>query len=79
MADNNTDVFKMFAAAEDKLDGDSYSMWAHMMQHVLVLKGVWNVLQGIDVRPGSWDVGDVEDVVGFGGRVAAARAILPMS
>ncbi|MCO5569477.1 hypothetical protein L7F22_023189 [Adiantum nelumboides] len=49
MADNNIDVFKMFAA-EDRLDGDNYPMWAYMMQHVLVSKGVWNIVQGIDVR-----------------------------
>ncbi|MCO5602189.1 hypothetical protein L7F22_056317 [Adiantum nelumboides] len=49
MADNNIDVFKMFAV-EDRLDGDNYPMWAYMMQHVLVSKGVWNIVlvQGID-------------------------------
>ncbi|MCO5593033.1 hypothetical protein L7F22_047038 [Adiantum nelumboides] len=61
MADNNIDVFKMFDA-EDRLDGDNYPMWAYMMQHVLVSKGVWNIVQGIDVRPGSVDVAEVVDV-----------------
>ncbi|MCO5599146.1 hypothetical protein L7F22_053246 [Adiantum nelumboides] len=61
MVDNNTNVFKMFAA-EDKLDGDNYTMWAYMMQHVLVSKGVRNIVKGIDVRPGSEDVGKIEDV-----------------
>ncbi|MCO5584252.1 hypothetical protein L7F22_038176 [Adiantum nelumboides] len=54
MADNNIDVFKMFAA-KDKLDGDNYPMWAYMMQHVLVSKGGWNIVKGIDVPPGSVD------------------------
>ncbi|WP_129364583.1 DUF4219 domain-containing protein [Klebsiella pneumoniae] len=72
MADNNTNLFKMFVA-EDKLDGDNYPMWAYMMQHVLVSKDVWNVAQGIDVHPSSVDTGDVEDVAGFGGRIAAPR------
>ncbi|RYA67844.1 hypothetical protein DD598_26715 [Enterobacter cloacae complex sp. 2DZ2F16B1] len=77
MADNNnTDVFKMFAA-EDMLDGDNYPTWAYMMQHVLVSKGVWNIVQGIDVRPGSEDVGDVEDVAGLAARIAAVRVVLP--
>ncbi|MCO5613330.1 hypothetical protein L7F22_067606 [Adiantum nelumboides] len=44
MVDNNIDVFKMFAA-EVRLDGDNYPMWAYMMQHVLVSKGVWNIVQ----------------------------------
>ncbi|MCO5563189.1 hypothetical protein L7F22_016826 [Adiantum nelumboides] len=57
-ADNNIDVFKMFAA-EDRLDGDNYPMWAYMMQHVLVSKGVWNIVQGIDVRPGTVDVAEL--------------------
>ncbi|MCO5605989.1 hypothetical protein L7F22_060175 [Adiantum nelumboides] len=55
MADNNTDVFKMFAV-EDRLDGDDYPMWAYMMQHVLVSKGIWNIVKDIDVCPGSEDV-----------------------
>ncbi|MCO5603813.1 hypothetical protein L7F22_057966 [Adiantum nelumboides] len=63
MADNNIDVFKMFAA-EDRLDGDNYPMWAYMMQRVLVSKGVWNIVQGIDVRPGTVDVAEVVDIAG---------------
>ncbi|MCO5593738.1 hypothetical protein L7F22_047755 [Adiantum nelumboides] len=39
MADNNSDVFKMFAA-EDGLDGDNYPMWLYMMQYVLA----WDIL-----------------------------------
>ncbi|MCO5611582.1 hypothetical protein L7F22_065835 [Adiantum nelumboides] len=58
MADNNIDVFKMFAA-EDRFDGDNYPMWAYMMQHVLVSKGIWNIVQGIDVRLGSVDLAEV--------------------
>ncbi|MCO5609305.1 hypothetical protein L7F22_063531 [Adiantum nelumboides] len=76
MADNNIDVFKIFAT-EDRLNGDNYPMWAYMMQHVLVSKGVWNIVQGIDVRFGSVDVGTVEDVVGPSARIAAARVVLP--
>ncbi|MCO5572500.1 hypothetical protein L7F22_026255 [Adiantum nelumboides] len=73
MGDNNTDVFKMFAA-EDRLDGDNYPMWAYMMQHVLVSKGICNVVQGIDVRPSSVDVGKVDDVAGSVARIAAASS-----
>ncbi|MCO5557572.1 hypothetical protein L7F22_011138 [Adiantum nelumboides] len=76
MADNNIDVFKMFAA-EDRLDGDNYPMWAYMMQHVLVSKGVWNMVQGIDVRPGTVDVAEVVDVAGPSTRTAAVRSVLP--
>ncbi|MCO5580502.1 hypothetical protein L7F22_034370 [Adiantum nelumboides] len=72
MADNNTDVFKMFAI-EDRLDGDNYPMWTYMMQHILVSKGVCNIVMGIDVRPRFEDIGEIEDVVGL----AAVRAILP--
>ena len=49
MADNN-DVFRMLDA-EDKLDGTNYPLWAYMMRHVLVAKGLWNIVQGDDVRP----------------------------
>ncbi|MCO5552410.1 hypothetical protein L7F22_005921 [Adiantum nelumboides] len=76
MADNNIDVFKMFAA-EDRLDGDNYPMWAYMMQHVLVSKGIWSIVQGIDVHPGSVDVAEVVDVAGPSTRIAAARSVLP--
>ncbi|MCO5601338.1 hypothetical protein L7F22_055458 [Adiantum nelumboides] len=75
MADNNIDVFKMFAA-EDRLDGDNYPMWAYMMQHVLVSKGIWNIVQGIDVHPGTVDVAEVVDVAGPSTRIAAARSVL---
>ena len=66
MADN--DVFRMLAA-EDKLDGTNYPLWAYMMCHVLVAKGLWNIVQGYDVRPivartSTDDVGAVEDVAG---------------
>jgi len=70
VSDNNTDVFKMF-------DGDNYPMWAYMMQHVLVSKSVWNIVQGIDVRPGSMDTGDVEDATGFVAGIATIRVVLP--
>ncbi|MCO5606040.1 hypothetical protein L7F22_060227 [Adiantum nelumboides] len=33
MADNNTDVFKLFAV-EDRLDGDNYPMWAWEIEDV---------------------------------------------
>ncbi|MCO5573108.1 hypothetical protein L7F22_026873 [Adiantum nelumboides] len=75
MADNNIDVFKMFAT-EDRLDGDNYPMWAYMMHHVLVSKGVWNIVQGIDVHPGSVDVAKVVDVAGPSTRIAIASALL---
>ena len=76
MADSNNDVFRMLSA-EDKLDGDSnYPLWAYMMQHVLVSKGVWNIVRGLDVRPGSVDAGSVEDVAGSSSSAAVA-AVLP--
>ena len=60
-------------SAEDKLDGDSnYPLWAYMMQHVLVSKGVWNIVQGLDVRLGSGDAGSVEDVAKSSSSVVAA-------
>ncbi|MCO5560736.1 hypothetical protein L7F22_014356 [Adiantum nelumboides] len=77
MADNNTDVFKMVAAAEGRLDGDNYPMWAYMMQHVLVSKGVCNIVEGIDVHPGSEDVGEIEDVAGLAATITAVRFVLP--
>ena len=63
MADNS-DVFRMLSA-EDKLDGDSnYPLWPYMIQHVLVSKEVWNIVQGFHERPVSADPGSVEDVTG---------------
>ena len=62
MADNN-DVFRMLAA-EDKLDGTNYPLWAYMMRHVLVAKGLWNIVKGNDTRPGSTNTGTVEDAAG---------------
>ena len=77
MADINTDVFKMFVV-EDRLDGDNYPMWAYMMQHVLVSKGIWNIVQGIDVRP-TVDIGDIEDDADHAARIVVARVVLPMT
>ncbi|MCO5601232.1 hypothetical protein L7F22_055351 [Adiantum nelumboides] len=76
MTDNNTGVFKMFVV-EDRLDGDNYPMWAYMMQHFLMSKGIWNIVKGIDVRFGSEDVDEVEDVVGLAARIAIVRFVLP--
>ena len=66
MADN--DIFRMLAI-EDKLDGTNYPLWAYMMHHVLVAKGLWNIVQGYDVRPivagtSTDDAGAAEDVAG---------------
>ena len=79
MADNN-DVFRMLAA-EDKLDGTNYPLWAYMMRHVLVAKGLWNIVQGIDVRPivvvnaaNAAETGDIEDVAGPSNAAAPVRA-----
>ena len=65
---NNNDVFCMLAT-EDKLDGTNYPLWAYMMHHVLVAKGLWNIVKGVDVRPivgrdvaNATEIGDVEDV-----------------
>ena len=51
MADND-DVFRMLAA-EDKLDGTNYSLWEYMMRHVLLAKGLWNIVAGIEFQPPS--------------------------
>ena len=64
MADN--DVFRMLAA-EDKLDGTNYPLWAYMMRHVLVAKGLWNIVQGYNVHPimagtPTVNAGAIEDV-----------------
>ena len=53
MADNSNDVFRMLSV-DDKLDGDNYPLWAYMVQHVLVSKGVWNIVRGYDVSCGYW-------------------------
>ncbi|MCO5573403.1 hypothetical protein L7F22_027174 [Adiantum nelumboides] len=45
-----------------------------MMQHVLVSKGVWNIVQGINVHPQSVDVGTVQDVAD-----AQAHALIALS
>ena len=55
---------------------------AYMMRHVLVAKGLWNIVQGIDVRPvvvvdaanAAAEIGDVEDVTGSSTLVAPVRA-----
>ncbi|MCO5609354.1 hypothetical protein L7F22_063580 [Adiantum nelumboides] len=48
---------------EDNLDGDKdYPLWAYMMQHVLVSKGMWNNLQGIEVHASYVDARSIEDV-----------------
>ncbi|MCO5606962.1 hypothetical protein L7F22_061153 [Adiantum nelumboides] len=60
MAESN-DVFCMLSS-KDKLDGDNnYPLWTYSMQHVLISKGVWNIVQGIDVCPGSVDAESIED------------------
>ena len=59
---NNNDVFCMLTT-EDMLDGTNYPLWAYMMRHVLVAKGLWNIVQGIDVRPASVAV-EVVDATG---------------
>ena len=82
MADNNY-VFRMLAA-EDKLDGTNYPLWAYMMHHVLVAKGLWNIAKGVDVHPivgrdaaNAAEIGDVEDVVGSSTVAAIIRAPPP--
>ena len=42
MAESN-DVFRMLFV-DDKLDRTTYLLWAYMMRHVLVAKGLWNVV-----------------------------------
>jgi hypothetical protein len=46
----SSDVFHMLSV-EDKLDGTNYPLWAYMMRHVLVAKGLWNIVQGVERRP----------------------------
>ena len=48
MAESN-DVFQMLVV-DDKQDGTN-PLWAYMMRHVLVAKGLWNVVQGAEKRP----------------------------
>ena len=49
MLDNN-DIFYMLDM-EDKLGGTSYPLWSYVMCHVLVAKGVWNMVVDIDLHP----------------------------
>ncbi|MCO5550514.1 hypothetical protein L7F22_004001 [Adiantum nelumboides] len=52
-------------SSEFRLDeNNNYPIWAYMMQHVLVSKGVLNIVQGIDVHSHSVDARFIEDVVG---------------
>ncbi|MCO5568304.1 hypothetical protein L7F22_022003 [Adiantum nelumboides] len=46
---------------------------------MLMSKGIWNIVQGIDVRPGSEDVDEIEDVAGLAARIAAVRFVLRTS
>ena len=75
MADNN-DVFRMLAA-EDKLDGTNYPLWAYMMRHVLVAKGLWNIVAGIEFWPPSRQEPDasVEDGTDGSRRDVAAPVV----
>ena len=82
VADNN-DVFRMLAT-EDKLDGTNYPLWAYMMRHVFVAKGLWNIVQGVDVRPivgrdaaNATKTGDIEDVASSSTTAATIRAPPP--
>ena len=43
------DIFGM-QLAEDKLDGTNHPLWLYMIQHVLVAKGFWNVVNGHEAR-----------------------------
>ena len=38
---------------EDNLDGTNYALWLDMMYHILVAKGVWNIIASIDEHHGS--------------------------
>ena len=46
-----------------------------MRHHVLVSKGFWNIVQGIDVHLGSVDFGTIEDVAGTS--TSSVATILP--
>ena len=79
MADNNN-VFRMLAT-KDKLDGTNYPLWAYMMRHLLVAKGLWNIVQGKYVCPvvvvdaaNATKTGVLEDVAGSSIVVAPVRA-----
>ena len=57
---------------------------AYMMRHVLVAKGLWNIVQGVDVRPivvgnaaNAPETGDVEDVAGSSTAATTIRAPPP--
>ena len=49
---NNNDVFRMLGA-DNKLGGTKYSLWAYMMYHVLVAKGLWKIVARIEFWPAS--------------------------
>lgn len=75
MADSS-DVFKMLSLDEDKLEGlDNYPMWAYMMQHVLVSKGLFNIVNGTNVRLDFGDTRSIEDVAVIR-RFAAESSVL---
>lgn len=46
--ENNNDIFCMLSY-ENKLDRKNYLLWTYIMHHVLVVKGSWNVVIGIEV------------------------------
>lgn len=43
---NNNDIFWMLDN-EDKMDGTNCPLWAYMMCHVFVAKGLWNVVKAM--------------------------------
>ena len=83
MADNN-DAFRMLVY-EEKLDGTNYPLlWAYMMRHVLVARGLWNIVHGADVCPivvatptNAGDTCDVEDGTGTSAITALVRLPQP--
>ena len=59
------------------MDGTNYPLWAYMMRHVLIAKGLWNIVKGNDTRTGSTNTGTVEDAASFDSDAAPAPQVLP--
>ena len=80
---NNSDELCMLPDV-DKLDGTNYPLWSYMMRHVLVAKGLWNIVQGIYNRPASArtivtgdEAGAVDDIAGSSAAAAEDAKCTP--
>lgn len=51
MAKESEAIGSLFS--EDRLDGTNYSLWSYMMKILLIAKGLWDLVNGDEVRPPS--------------------------